>query len=211
MRLHILVPTKRFDEAKQRLAPALDDHRRRVLSRAMLTGVLRAAARAGGAGGRWVVGGDQEVADLCAREGWAWLPELGRDLNETLVRAVARCAAAGAGGVLILPADLPLLRAADVETVLAAWRPGRAVLVRSRDGAGTNALVLPAAGTGALWFGPGSADLHRGGLEARGLEVVEMEVPGIAADLDVPADLARLAADERFPGDLRALVGARTP
>ena len=54
----------------------------------------------------------------------------------------ARCMEMGVGSVLILPADLPLLRTEDVETVLASAGEGSGVvLVPSADELGSNAIL----------------------------------------------------------------------
>ncbi len=65
-----------------------------------------------------------------------------------------------------------------------------------RAGAGTNALALRPTSAIPFRFGPGSHEAHRRAAEAAGLEVVTVERPGLAFDLDTPADLDRLLSGE---------------
>jgi 2-phospho-L-lactate/phosphoenolpyruvate guanylyltransferase len=120
-------------------------------------------------------------------------------MNPAVVRGLA--AAAGmAEAALVLTADLPLAAPADIAAVLAAAPPApSAVLVPSRDGTGTNAMLLrpPSALTPEL--GVGSLARHLAQVARRGLEVARCERPGLALDIDTPEDLALLrAADVRL-------------
>jgi 2-phospho-L-lactate guanylyltransferase (CobY/MobA/RfbA family) len=64
------------------------------------------------------------------------------------------------------------------------------VVGRAHDG-GTNALWICPAGALEPAFGaPGSAAVHAARAQAGGLDVVVVDRPGIAHDVDTPADLA---------------------
>lgn len=106
----------------------------------------------------------------------------------------------GAGRVLLIHADLPLLDGEDVRALLAP--AGRIVLATDRTHEGTNALVLDTALDYAFRFGPGSRALHREEAERLGQAVVEVDRSGTAIDLDSPADWAAL------PGEVRDRVVA---
>ena len=96
-----------------------------------------------------------------------------------------------------MPGDLPLLRAADVEAVLAACPSEQgAVLVPSRDRTGTNALLRTPPDLFSSHFGPGSLAKHLA--EARRFPAGArlLRVPRIELDVDDADDLEALEAAE---------------
>jgi 2-phospho-L-lactate/phosphoenolpyruvate guanylyltransferase len=92
--------------------------------------------------------------------------------------------------VAIVSADLPSLRAEEVEELLAAT-PGRGIAIaRALDG-GTNAVSMRPPGLVRTHFGElGSAAVHA----ALGVDHVVLDLPGLAFDVDTPEDLARMHA-----------------
>lgn len=180
----VLVPVKSFAEAKRRLAPALEPPERARLARAMATSVLVSAAPLPTA----VVCDDADVA-AWARDLGAlvvWEPE--RGLNRAVEAGVARLGGAGARRVIVVHADLPLAR--DLGWV---GRFAGVTLVPDRRGGGTNAICVPAGAGFAFSYGPGSFARH--GAEARrlGLALRVVREPSLAADVDLPDDLAHAA------------------
>lgn len=102
---------------------------------------------------------------------------------------------AGWEAALILPGDMPLVRAADIEEVLAqvprdAAAPF-ALLVPSHDRMGTNALLLAPPDIIKLRFGYDSFTFHMNQVTAQGLPIRFVENEHIALDIDEPADLER--------------------
>jgi 2-phospho-L-lactate guanylyltransferase len=218
-----VIPVKPLALALGRLAGALPAPARRALQAAMLQDVLAACAGAPALAPLLVVTADPAAAAL-ARAGGAQVvadhaPP--RGMNAAVVRGLAAAEAAGAGAALVLTADLPLAAAADLEALAAAAPPGPAVTIApSRDGTGTNAMLLRP-----LWalrpqLGPGSLARHSAAAAAAGLALVRVERPRLALDLDTPADLAAFCA--LAPGGaagalcarlglVPALVGASAP
>jgi 2-phospho-L-lactate guanylyltransferase len=114
-------------------------------------------------------------------------------LNSALERATALTKAYQLHAVMVLPADLPLLTVADLETLLACLNGDPVVaLAPDRHEIGTNAMLISPPGAIGYAFGPASFERHsRMALEAGArLEVVRR--PTLALDLDFPADLAVL-------------------
>jgi 2-phospho-L-lactate guanylyltransferase len=191
----VLIPLKRLDAAKTRLAPALTNEERGRLMAGMLAWVARAALRAG-IGRVALASSDPAAPQLARRLGVDPVSDGGLPWNQGLVHArslLERPAAA----VLYLAGDLPLIDAADVTALVEAGGDGTAVVGRAHDG-GTNALwVCPAASLEPAFGFAGSASVHAARAHARGLEAVILDRPAIAHDVDTPADLAavrRLAA-----------------
>jgi 2-phospho-L-lactate/phosphoenolpyruvate guanylyltransferase len=191
----VLIPLKRLDAAKTRLAPALTNVERGRLMAGMVAWVARAAVRAG-AGRVALASSDPAAPELARRLGVECVSDGGLPWNEGLVHArslLDRPAAA----VLYLAGDLPLLDAADVSALVEAGGERTAVIGRAHDG-GTNALwVCPAAALVPAFGAAGSASVHAARAHEHGVTPVTVDRPGIAHDVDTPADLAavrRLAA-----------------
>jgi 2-phospho-L-lactate/phosphoenolpyruvate guanylyltransferase len=179
----VLVPVKRFSEAKVRLAPALGPPARAALARDMAAAVLGAAHPLPVA----VVCDDAEVAEWARARGAVvvWAP--GRGLNRAVQSGVEQLAAGGVSRVVVAHGDIP--RAAGLAVI--ADGDG-VVLVPDRRHDGTNVVVVPAGAGFRFSYGPGSFDRHV--LEARrlGLAVEVRDDPLLAFDVDVPADLELL-------------------
>ena len=150
-----------------------------------------------GVGRTLVVTADPDAARLARAEGAGTVADHvpPRGMNAAVRLGTRSLAAGGAEAALILMADLPLARAADLEAVLGAAPPGRGVtLVPSRDGTGTNALLVRPPAALAPRLGPGSLARHRAGAARRGLRATVLERPALALDVDTPEDLAAYLA-----------------
>lgn len=197
------------DGTKSRLADALSPSQRRSLVRAMLADVVDACARAPG-----VLAGTLAVVDEAARSAVGWPGVLtvpdpgGGDMNAAVAAGVSVAAARGATSVLVLPGDVPSISTADLASlVAAAGGAARAVVVGvSRDGEGTNALLLRPPRVISPAFGPPSVARHlaagiRAGALTRSLTALRL-----ANDVDVPADLVGLSEAGVGPNTAVALA-----
>ena len=196
MNIAALLPVKGFRNAKQRLSPLLSGAAREVLAETMFRDVLRQVRAARGLAGTFVVTGDDKVAAIAATAGAEVIRERAEN-GETPAVDLARVEMkkAGCEAVLILPGDLPLVRVADVEQVLAqvpeeAAAPF-ALLVPSHDRKGTNALLLAPPDVINLRFGYDSFTFHMSQVTAQGLPICFVENEHIALDIDEPKDLER--------------------
>jgi 2-phospho-L-lactate guanylyltransferase len=189
----VIVPIKDFDAAKQRLRPALGPKSRRALARRN----ARLAVRAAGAGDRvLVVAGSPGVASLAGLWGADVLLEpVQEGQNVAAARGIARAMSGGAGAVLLLSSDLPLVTADSVRELIdsAAAVDGPLVIAVPAVGrGGTNALYLRPPGVIALHFGDDSLAEFQLDAETRGVRFVIHHSDSMALDLDEPSDLARL-------------------
>ena len=180
--------------AKSRLAPVLDLGQRQSLALSMLADVLRVCAHA--THGVVAVVDDQSARLTAESYGAVVLddPRPG-DMNAAVRLGIATARAHGARTAIVLPGDIPLVSSADLERLLAAAESAqRAVVVgASRDGQGTNALLLRPPDVIDPSFGPPSVDRHvRLGVAARACTHVLSDLD-LALDIDTPADLATLA------------------
>lgn len=189
-----VVPVKPLARALGRLRGTLSGPERQALQKAMLCDVLAACRRAAGVEGVLVVTADSAVATLARSEAAVVVPESPRapGLNGAVCEGLWAAARRGAEAALVVMADLPLVGPWDIEALLRA-APARGVaLAPSRDGTGTNALLLRPPGALAPQLGPGSLARHRAQAARRDLPAVLCPVAGLALDVDTPGDLAAL-------------------
>ena len=198
--LWVVLPVKDLRNAKQRLAGVLAPAERHALFRAMLEDVLSALAASAGLAGILMVTRDPDARRLAARYGVRVLVEAanqGHTAASTL--GALTLAQEGAGGMLQLPADIPLVTPDDVAALLQAHGPAPAVtLAPSRDRQGSNAVACSPPALLPLRFGADSFVPHLQRARGLGIEPRIVERPGLALDIDTPHDLkAFLAAPSR--------------
>jgi 2-phospho-L-lactate/phosphoenolpyruvate guanylyltransferase len=174
---HVLVPLKVLDP-KSRLAGVLPADERAGLMRILLDRVVGAVRDAGVERVTVVTREPIDGLDVWQDRGLPWNDALAAAIDETVQTPLAA----------VISADLPLLRAEEVEELLAAT-PERGIAIgRALDG-GTNAVAMRPPGLVRTRFGePGSAALHA----ALGVPNVLVDLPGLAFDVDTPHDLARM-------------------
>jgi 2-phospho-L-lactate guanylyltransferase len=152
--------------------------------------------RAAAAGDRvLVVAGSREVAELAAAWGADVLLEPRQEgQNVAAGRGIALAVEGGAGAVLLLSSDLPLVTIEAVREVIeSATRLDApvAMAVAATGRGGTNALYLRPPGAITLQFGSDSLDKFRHEAESRGVNFVVHHSESLALDLDEPGDLVR--------------------
>jgi len=211
MRISAVIPAKGFVNAKQRLSAVLSAAERALLAETMLRDVLNETLAARGLEAVYVVTGDPRVREIAAAAGARVIIEQ-QENGETgaVTFALAALKRRGMDAALVIPADMPLVRAADIEAVIAeavARDPAPfALLVPSHDRMGTNALLLAPPVIIVLRFGYDSFAYHLRQVADRELPVRVMENERIALDIDEPNDLERFLASGGGPGNSHATV-----
>lgn len=198
----ILVPVKNLETAKQRLSPLLSPAERFALAEAMLQDVLAALDACRHREQVALVSGDARAHRLARQHGFGIIDDPD-DPGETGAIEMATRASIerGAEFTLVLPADIPLITAAEVDEIFAAAPAEGTVLAPSASGRGTNAVLQRPPGLFPLRFGNDSFLPHLAAARATGKPVEVLRLAGIRVDIDEPADLADLLA---APGDARA-------
>jgi 2-phospho-L-lactate/phosphoenolpyruvate guanylyltransferase len=202
----ILLPVKNLVKAKQRLESALDQSTRTELAQAMLSDVV--AAIAAFAGDEVALAtSDPFATELAGRFGF----EVIRDesnISETdaIEMATRTCEARGVQSTLVIPADIPLIEAAELRAIYQASPDAGSVLVPSTDKRGTNAVLRRPASLFPLRFGNDSFTPHLSAAIATNKSCVVLSLPGVGLDIDTPEDLHELA---RAAGDKPSQMLAR--
>ena len=190
--LTVLVPVKRLSLAKSRLSGALTGHQRQLLMEHMAAHVLETACRSR-VGQVYVVGAGEKVRRLAARHGVGFLDDCGLGWNEALCHARGLTRAGRGAATMYLAADLPLVSASELRALARACGPRSVVVAQSKDG-GTNALVACPVDVITPSFGVRrSASVHTAAAKLAGARVTVVDLPGLAADVDLPEDLHHLA------------------
>jgi 2-phospho-L-lactate guanylyltransferase len=129
---------------------------------------------------------------IVAEAGARLVVQRGMGLNEGLEQARDGALADRIELLVVLHGDLPNLAVDDVQALVAAvpGPPGVAI-APDRAGSGTNGLALRPPTAIGFRFGAGSFERHRRDAADREIGVALVERPGLAFDLDTPADLAR--------------------
>lgn len=197
-----VVPVKELQGAKQRLAAFLSPRERHHLAITMLEEVLEALAGARRLAGIALVTLDSHATSLAAARGWRVITEGAREGHTGSVDAGRHLLAAeGCPGILTLPADVPCATPAEIDAVLAAHGPDPAfTIVPAHDEQGSNAIVVSPPLAVPLRFGDNSYFPHLDAARAAGITPRVIRQPGLAMDIDHPADLATFLRLERSRG-----------
>ena len=203
----ILVPIKNTSGAKQRLASILDQDSRTRLAQAMLHDVLSALHDWKDRPSVGIVTSDAYAIQLASEYQFEIIPDP-ENPGETgaIEMATQVCVERGEDSTLVIPADIPLIQAWELEQIYKQSPAEGTVLVPAGDGRGTNAAFRRPANLFPLRFGNDSFKPHHAAAQATGQPCVILRLPGIAVDIDNPEDLNQLPG---LPGNTRAQLLAR--
>ena len=191
MTLWAIVPVKPLRWGKSRLAGVLSQEERTDLNSQLLTHTLETLKAIPEIEHVLVISRDPAALSLARSHGARTVQEKGApELNVALARATIVARNYSTSGVLIVPADLPLLTPEDVRAMLElAKDPPVVVLAPDRHNQGTNALLVCPVGLIEYDFGPGSFQRHCERVRQAGARLEICELPSIALDMDLPEDL----------------------
>jgi 2-phospho-L-lactate guanylyltransferase len=203
----ILIPVKNLKDAKQRLASVLSQQGRTELARAMLQDVTEALASWDKRPEVAIVSCDSFALSLACKYGFEVIADHRNSGETDAIEMATRVCEARELDTLVIPGDVPLVQAWELQAIYNAAPEVGTVLVPAGDGRGTNAVLRRPAALFPLRFGNDSFKPHLAAAQATGKPCVVLPLPGIAVDVDDPADLQKLI---RLPGDTRAQRLARS-
>jgi 2-phospho-L-lactate guanylyltransferase len=191
----LLLPIKDLRQAKQRLAPLMSPKERCRLAQAMLGDTIRAVRGVQRADKVFVVTNYPPAMRAAEENGWELLREEQQISESVSVDAASRqCADRGVTSLLRLPLDVPLVRSGDIDELLAVECSAPAlVIVPSRDGTGTNAILRTPPALFPSHFGTGSFAKHCAEAERVSAQIVIRRNARLEMDVDDEADLRALA------------------
>jgi 2-phospho-L-lactate guanylyltransferase len=191
MTLWAIVPVKPLRRGKSRLAGTLTEDERTALNQELLEHTLKVLSSLKELAQVLVVSRDPQALTIARNHGAKTVQEDGQPhLNTALARATVMAQVHSIRGILVLPADLPLLTADDVRALIdRAAKPPVVVIAPDRHGKGTNALLMVPAGQIEYDFGEGSFQRHCDRAKKSGARLEIVELPSLGLDLDLPEDL----------------------
>ena len=219
----LLLPVKDLNNAKKRLMGVLTPEERFALARAMLADTIRAVRGVRCAERIFVVTNYKPVMQLAEENRWEILREEQQISESDSVDAASKiCEQLSVTGLLRLPLDLPLIQSRDIDELLTVECQAPAlVIVPSRDGTGTNAMMRTPPTLFPSHFGSGSFAKHLAEAERAHARVMVRRNARLEMDVDDEADLRALlehhlsgtetgrwlrasGVEARFPPNMRA-------
>lgn len=190
----LLLPIKDLRKAKQRLADVWEPEERFALATAMLADIVRALRGVREATEIFVVTNYEPAMELAARNGWRVLHEENQVSESASVDFASRlCAERGISALLRVPIDIPLVQSADIDSLLLTpCDPPAVLMVPSRDGTGTNALLRTPPTLFPSHFGPDSFAKHLREAQRAGAQIITQRNPRLELDVDDVSDLREL-------------------
>jgi 2-phospho-L-lactate/phosphoenolpyruvate guanylyltransferase len=191
MTLWAIVPVKPLRRGKSRLAGALSENERTELNRMLLENTLKTFSDLKEVEEVLVISRDPLALTIARNHGARTVREDGQpELNTALKRATVVAQVYATRGVLVLPADLPLVTRDDILALIG--RAGESpvvVIAPDRHGTGTNALLISPAGLIEYDFGENSFQRHCQRARDAGARLEIVDLPTLGLDLDLPEDL----------------------
>jgi 2-phospho-L-lactate guanylyltransferase len=189
-----IVPVKPLRSGKTRLASVLTQEQRTDLNRRLLAHTVDILKAIPEIEHVLVVSRDPAALSLAREHGARTEKESGAPhLNVALARATAIARGYTPHGILIVPADLPLINPDDVRTMLKlADKPPVVVIAPDHHRNGTNALLVCPVGLIEYEFGPGSFQRHCESAVQAAARLEVCDLPSLALDMDLPEDLERV-------------------
>jgi 2-phospho-L-lactate guanylyltransferase len=191
MTLWAIVPVKPLRRGKSRLAGTLSEDERTELNRSLLENTLKTFSDLKEVEEVLVISRDPQALAIARHYGARTVREDGQpELNTALKRATVIAQVYATRGVLVLPADLPLITRGDILTLIErAGEPPAVVIAPDRHGTGTNALLISPAGLIEYDFGENSFQRHCQRAKEVGARLEIVDLPTLGLDLDLPEDL----------------------
>ena len=192
----VLLPLKDLAQAKQRLACRLSAGEREQLAWAMLEDVAQALRQAREPDQVVVVSSCPPILSYAEQNHWRVISERNQiSESHSVDRSCQLLRQSGITTVLRIPGDIPLLQGQDLDRLLICeLKPPSAILVPSRDGTGTNALLRNPPDAFPSHFGENSLALHSQEAKRHGVELKIFHNPRISFDLDELDDILSFRA-----------------
>ena len=191
MTLWAIVPVKPLRRGKSRLAGTLSEDERAELNQTLLTHTIETLSHLKEVEQVLVVSRDPHALTIARNHGARTVLEDGQPhLNTALRRATVVAQVYATRGVLVLPADLPLISPNDIlELINRAVDPPVVVIAPDRHEKGTNALLISPSGLIEYDFGENSFQRHCERVKKAGARLEIVNLPSLGLDLDLPEDL----------------------
>jgi 2-phospho-L-lactate guanylyltransferase len=198
MKTFAIVPVKKFENSKMRLAAVLNDDERVHLSSLMLGDTLSVLTNVQSLQQLVVVSGDRRAEEIAAKHGAKFLHEEKENgVNSAVMLADSYCAEQGADATIVIPQDLPLLDPVDVSMAcdLAENEARCIVICPSLRYDGTNLLLRKPPSVIKTYYDMDSYETHIKSAGKLGIPVKLFFSKKLMSDVDTPEDARQLAKE----------------
>ena len=189
MKYNALIPVKSLTTAKSRLTSFFTQHQRERLVLDMFHHVLCVLLDSELFENVSVVSSDKEVLEKAYVWGAQAVVEEYNGHDQALHAAALREISEGVTTLLTISADLPLLTTQEIRCFFEQSLQHDVVLASSRDGTGTNAILVHPPLAVPYVFGPGSLQSYLESARQRHLSYSIYHSIGLALDIDTIDDL----------------------
>ena len=189
MKCNALIPVKSLSTAKSRLASSFTQHQRERLVLDMFHHVLCVLLDTELFEKVSVVSSDKQVLEKAYLWGTEAVVEEYHGHNQALHAAALRQMSDGVTTLLTISADLPLLTTQEIHCFFKQSLQHDVVLAPSRDGTGTNAIMVHPPLAVPYVFGPGSLQSYVEAARQKHLSFSMYQSIGLALDIDTIDDL----------------------
>ena len=190
MNVWAILPVKVPESGKTRLSSRLSTQERAQLNLLLFRRTLRVVTTVISSDRTVVVSASTEILSMASSLCAVALKESGTGLNPALHQASTLAAGLGAQCVAAFTCDLPLMEPDDVQSLIdGVPAGGGGAIAPDHFGTGTNALALSPAGVLPYRFGSDSFAAHTDAARSLSVNLHKVMRPGLACDLDLPADL----------------------
>lgn len=189
-----VIPIKPLNRGKSRLAGLITPEERAYLNQELLLQTISCLRGIPNIVEIAVISHDPNALHLSREMGVRTIQEArNTNINKALRKASEAFHAFGAENLLILPADLPLVKPDDINGLLSCSQgEGEMIISPDRRMSGTNALFVNPIGILDYEFGLWSFKKHLEQAERKKIRIKIYNNERIAFDLDIPEDLEEL-------------------
>lgn len=194
MSLWAIVPIKPLRRGKSRLASVLSDEDREQLNQTMLIRTIQCLKEIDEIDQTLIVSYDPTALTLSRDYGVKTIQESRKtNINKALRKGTLAAQAFNVSSILIIPADLPLIKADDIRGLLnKSQEQPEIIITPDRRLNGTNALYINPVGILDYDFGLWSFKKHIEQAERKNIRVEIYNNDRLSFDLDMPEDLTYL-------------------
>jgi 2-phospho-L-lactate guanylyltransferase len=205
----VLIAARGGRYAKSRCADCLSGSERALLTEAMLADMLDVLVGLNGIQHVHLTTPTPDLARLAEdRDVAVFAESSSTDLNSGLEKARRTLFQQNPSStLLILPGDLPMIDAQEVQVLCKKVQQGSVTLVPATADGGTAAILARAQANFPLAFGSGSFARHVAAARDAGCRVERVELPSLGLDIDGPSEIEHLLAARPDTRTARFLLG----
>ena len=194
-----ILPLKNLGGVKTRLEGVLTKEERQRLVKAMAEDVFVALKAAKGLAGIAVVSHDEEVAAWARAHSLVLIDDTqAKGLSAAVSLAANHLTKKGATAMLCVLADIPLVVPGNFDAILEAHADSsdtpHLIIAPSRDGDGSNCMLIAPPDAIPFHYGGGSCKAHLKEAKTRNLVTTVLDLSGTGHDIDTREDLLDLVA-----------------